>query len=61
VLIKRLAKNVTLSTQGTFVWDGLKESGELAPIGIYMVYFDVFSLNGKTKKFKKACVLAAKL
>ncbi|MBC7916133.1 MAG: lamin tail domain-containing protein [Pyrinomonadaceae bacterium] len=60
VLIRKLAKNITLSAEGTLTWDGLTEDTQKAPVGIYMVYFDVFSLNGKSKKYRKPCVLAAK-
>jgi hypothetical protein len=61
ILIKKLAKNTTLATEGTLVWDGMTEDEQRASVGIYIVYFDVFNLNGQTKKFKKACILAAKL
>ncbi|MBC8052065.1 MAG: lamin tail domain-containing protein [Sphingobacteriaceae bacterium] len=61
VLIKKLAKNITLAAEGTLVWDGMKDDEQRAAIGIYIVYFEIFNLKGQTKKYKKACVLASKL
>lgn len=60
-LIKRLLKNATLGTKGNLIWDGLNDSGQKSAIGIYVVVFDIFNLNGDTKRFKNTCVLAAKL
>lgn len=60
-LVKKLLKNQTLGTQGTLTWDGLNDDGQIAAIGIYIILFDVFDLNGNTKHYKNTCVLAAKL
>jgi hypothetical protein len=59
-LIKRLTKNTTLAVEGTLIWDGIAEGGQRAKIGVYIVYFEGFNLNGHTVKFRKPCVLAAK-
>ncbi|MGB0404536.1 MAG: lamin tail domain-containing protein, partial [Salibacteraceae bacterium] len=59
--IKQLINNELLSIQGTFTWDGSTNDGTVASTGIYILFFEVFNENGKTSKFKKACVLAAKL
>ncbi|MFD2162522.1 lamin tail domain-containing protein [Paradesertivirga mongoliensis] len=61
VLIKKLSRNTTLASEGTLVWDGTTENEQRASVGIYIIYFDLFNLNGQTKKYKKACVLASKL
>lgn len=60
MLINRLARNTTLAAEGTLIWDGITENEQRAPVGVYIIYFDVFNLNGQSKKYKKACVLAAK-
>ena len=60
-LVKRIANNELLATEGHFSWDGLYEDGQKATIGIYIVYFEVFNLQGKVKSYKKTCVVAAKL
>ncbi|HEY0056447.1 MAG TPA: hypothetical protein VGB63_13920 [Pedobacter sp.] len=59
--IKHLVKNATLSTNGTIVWDGLNDNDQKASVGIYIIYLEVFNLKGEVKKYRKPCVLAAKL
>jgi hypothetical protein len=61
ILIRKLIRNMTLSETGTITWDGLTETNELCPVGIYIVYLEVFNLDGTVKKYRKNCVLAAKL
>jgi len=60
VLVKRLARNVTLAAEGTISWDGLDDSNSCAALGIYVIYMEIFDLKGTRKKFRKSCVLAAK-
>lgn len=59
--IRRIADQVLLSTSGQFTWDGLTSSNRKARIGIYLIYFEYFDLQGNVHKEKKACVVAAKL
>ncbi len=61
VLVRRLLKNQSIAHKGRFSWDGLNDGGQLCRPGIYVLVFDVFDLNGKTKRYKNACVLAVKL
>ena len=60
-LVKSLVKNELLATSGIFSWDGINDSKEKALIGIYVIYFEVFNLQGQVKHFKNTCVLASKL
>lgn len=60
VSIRKLIKNISISTDGVFVWDGLNEFNERAAIGAYIIYADFFDLDGKIKKYRKTCVLATK-
>ncbi|KAB2859800.1 MAG: hypothetical protein F9K09_00850, partial [Flavobacteriales bacterium] len=60
-LIKNLILNELLGAKGTFSWDGINENNEKAAIGIYIIYFEAFKLNGETKKFKKTGVLGGHL
>lgn len=60
-LVKKLMKNETIGTKGSLMWDGLDDGGQLGRVGIYVVIFDVFDLNGNTKRYKNTCVLAEKL
>lgn len=60
-IVKLLIRNELLGTKGTFSWDGINDDREKARIGIYIVYFEVFDLDGNVKHYKKTCVLASKL
>lgn len=59
--IRSLVKNELLPVDGVFSWDGINENNEKAPIGIYIVYFEIFNLQGEVRHFKNTCVLASKL
>jgi flagellar hook assembly protein FlgD len=61
LLVRKLQRNTTIATAGDFNWDGLDDNGQQSRIGIYIIRFDAFALNGKTESFKQTCVLAAKL
>lgn len=55
-----LQRNALLPQSGVFTWDGITDKNERAAMGIYIVYVEIFKLDGTVKHFKKACVLAAK-
>ncbi|MBC7826382.1 MAG: lamin tail domain-containing protein [Chitinophagaceae bacterium] len=59
-LVRYLVKNATLGLQGNFRWDGLDDKMQQLPVGIYIVFTEVFNLRGKTKKFKNVVTLARK-
>ncbi|MDR3188582.1 MAG: lamin tail domain-containing protein [Prevotellaceae bacterium] len=58
---KTLCRNATLAVEGRISWDGVCNNGRVAPMGIYVVYVEVFSLSGKVKSYKKTCVVGAYL
>ncbi|MCC7331269.1 MAG: lamin tail domain-containing protein [Flavobacteriales bacterium] len=60
-LIRNLILNQLLGTKGTFSWDGINDNNEKAAIGIYIVYFEAFKVDGETKKIKKTAVLGGHL
>jgi hypothetical protein len=59
--VRHLVKNGTIGTAGIFVWDGLDEKGQRLPIGQYIIYSEVFTLEGKKQHFKNVIVLARRL
>lgn len=59
-LIKKLQRNTTLATEGNFIWDGLNDAGQMSNVGIYIIKFDVFALDGTVTNFRRTCVLAKK-
>ncbi len=60
-LVSHLIKNQQLAQDGVISWNGINDDNEKAPIGIYIVYVELFNLSGKTSKFKLTCTLAGKL
>lgn len=58
--VRLLAQNELLASSGTLTWDGINEKREKAPVGIYVIYFEVYRLDGTLKRFKRSCVLATK-
>ncbi|MCX7863057.1 MAG: lamin tail domain-containing protein [Bacteroidales bacterium] len=60
-LIRKLVRNELCGIEGYFTWDGLSDAKTKAEIGMYIVYIEVFHLNGTTKSFKKPCVVGGYL
>jgi hypothetical protein len=59
--VRFLIKNATLGLTGNFRWDGLDDTQRKLPIGMYIVFTEVFNLQGKTKQYKNVVTLAGKL
>ncbi|MBK6991629.1 MAG: lamin tail domain-containing protein [Chitinophagaceae bacterium] len=59
--IRNLIRNGTLGLQGYWNWDGLDDKGNKLPVGTYIVFSEIFNLQGKKEKFKNVVVLARKL
>lgn len=59
-IIRSLVQNELLAAAGTVSWDGLNNKREKARIGMYIVYFEVFDLEGNVSGVKKTCVVASK-
>ena len=59
--IKNLVRNGTLAQQGSWKWDGLNENGQSLPVGNYIIFTEIFNLQGSTKRFKNVVVLAKRL
>ncbi|MBC8047019.1 MAG: lamin tail domain-containing protein, partial [Fimbriimonadaceae bacterium] len=58
--IKELSNNNTISAEGFFTWDGLNEDSDKAKMGIYIVYAELFNLEGTIEKEKLKCTLVRK-
>lgn len=59
--VKYLVRNQQVQQEGTVSWNGINDDNEKAPIGIYVVYVELFNLSGKLNKYKLSCTLAGKL
>ena len=58
--VRNLIKNATLGLKGSWNWEGLDEKNQKLPIGTYIIYAEIFNLQGKKQQFKKTVVLARK-
>ena len=59
--VRNLVKNGTLSLQGYWVWDGLDDKRLKVPVGTYILFTELFNLNGKKEVFRNVVVLARPL
>jgi hypothetical protein len=57
MLVRHLAQSATLGRQGVFRWDGLDDHQRKLPVGVYLVFTELFNGQGKTKKFRNAVTL----
>ena len=59
--VRNLVSNGTLGLQGYWNWDGLDDKKLKLPIGTYIVFTEIFNLEGKKEIFKNVVVLARQL
>lgn len=59
--IKNLVQNKLMAVSGSIKWDGDTNDGNKAPIGIYVVLWEFFNLEGDVDVIKKAVVVGGKL
>lgn len=61
-LVKRLANNELLGTNGFLRWDGDTDKGTKAPVGVYIIWLELFHPTiAVTITEKLVCVLAGRL
>ncbi len=56
--VRYVQRNALCGITGNYRWDGLGENNQQLPVGIYIIYTEVFNLEGKKKQFKNTIVLA---
>ncbi len=59
--IKLIAQNHSLGIENVWKWNGTNNNFEKADVGIYIVLFEVFDLEGKKKRIKEKVVLGTPL
>ncbi|HET6993331.1 MAG TPA: lamin tail domain-containing protein [Chitinophagaceae bacterium] len=58
--IRNLVRNGILASAGYWNWDGLDDRGRKLPVGPYIIFTELFNLQGKKARFKNTVVLARK-
>ena len=56
--VKTLAEKESVATEGSIIWDGTNDYGIKTPGGIYIVYVEAVSGDGKVKTYKLQVVVA---
>ena len=59
--VRNLVKNATLGLQGYWIWDGLDDKKLKLSVGSYILFTEIYNLNGKKEIFKNVIVLARQL
>ena len=59
-MVRPLQRNALCGIKGNYRWDGLGEKNQRLPTGIYVIYTEIFNLEGKKNHFKKIIVMARK-
>jgi hypothetical protein len=60
-LVRSIVRNDLLGLKGFWKWDGLGEGRRPLPVGTYVVFTEIFNLDGKKKGFKNTVVLARRM
>ncbi|MCF8331423.1 MAG: lamin tail domain-containing protein, partial [Bacteroidales bacterium] len=58
---RELHNNVLMEMEGSFIWDGVANNAAKAPVGIYLIYVEVFDTNGNHEKYKMTAILGGRL
>ncbi|MFZ4546486.1 MAG: lamin tail domain-containing protein [Bacteroidales bacterium] len=59
--IRNLINHELCGTSGAYTWDGITNERQKASIGRYIVFVEIFDLQGQTKRYKKTTVLGGTL
>jgi hypothetical protein len=52
-----IANNELLGTEGKLLWNGKGSTNQLLVAGIYIIYVEVYNMDGNVKKFRKPVVV----
>ncbi len=56
--VRQLQRNALCGREGSFRWDGLGDLNRRLPAGIYIIWAEVFNLDGRVQRFKNAVAIA---
>lgn len=57
-LIRNILRNISIPSQGVWVWDGLDDRMAAVPTGIYTLVIELYNASGYHQVFRKSFVLA---
>lgn len=60
-IIRNLVNHELCGTSGAYTWDGITNDRQKASIGRYIVFVEIFDMNGNVKRYKKETVLGGKI
>ena len=60
-LVRKLVQNTLLASEGSFKWDGTTTERTKARIGVYVLWIELFTPEGRIERSKESVVLAGKL
>ncbi|MEM7161011.1 MAG: lamin tail domain-containing protein [Bacteroidota bacterium] len=60
VPVKSLLRNEIMATSGTVKWDGTTDENTKARLGVYVIFIEIFDLEGSLSVFKKTCVVGTR-
>lgn len=59
--VRNLVSQELCGTSGAFSWDGVTNDRLKASIGRYIVFVEIFDMNGNVKRYKKSTILGGRL
>ncbi len=59
-LLRTLANNETLGTEGFLKWEGERDDGTKARMGYYIVWFEIFNSAGLVKTYRKRVIVSSR-
>lgn len=57
-LVQYLARNTLMAENTTLYWNGINTDNQKAPLGIYIIYSELFNAKGDVSKYKNTAVVA---
>jgi hypothetical protein len=55
--VRDLERNTLLGVSGRLSWDGTRDNGRKVPVGVYIVYINVYNTLGDVKTHKLSCAV----
>jgi hypothetical protein len=60
-MVRILCSNMLLGIENIVSWDGKDNQDHIAPLGIYLIYIEIFNQQGVIKNYRKVVTLARRL